>query len=739
MLELKDHATALNLIPRPSDIQILTGQARLSDIDTVYIQNSKSSQIADYLIDSWEGFGWKTLVAKPYLSPSKKNGIFIKTASSLEDDEYVCEIKDQQVWISASQSTGAFYGIQTLLQLASITGPGLPNIKIQDKPRCNYRGIHLDVSRHFRPPEDVKKLLDLMARYKMNRFHWHLVDDQGWRIQIDKYPLLTEVGSRRAATVTDHSLDRGASIETKPHGGYYSKQDIRDIVNYAQERQITVIPEIDLPGHSSALLAAYPDLACRVPDNQTDVKTHFGVFKHVLCNRPKVFDFLRDIFTELTDLFPGELIHIGGDEVKREHWSQCPECQSIQSQAQLNSVKELHGYFIQEVVRILADLGKKAICWDDTLEVENLNSDVVIMSWLGEKHAINALDRGHDLVMTQCNLYFDFYQSLSIDEPMSIHGHAPLKDVYNFDPLKLNDNILGAQANIWTEYIPSMEKLEYALLPRMLALSEILWTPKKYQSLSCFLQRLRAHTKLLKSQGLNVADSHYVPELSVNWQPDGNYQIAITPSEPHLELRYTDDGLIPTPDSKRHHSENTFNKPKVFHARYFDREEATLFGSARLHVYPHLALNRPVKFIGNQTAQSAVENLDVLTNGQPQQGQRFQHCQWALFQGLTEFELEIDLNQIVTISTLSLGFDGALGRSLYTPQTVTALLSNDGEHWSSIGNSSPETVCDRIELIQGAASARFVRIKINNNQTTFSHEAEMQITPPLYIDEIVIN
>ncbi|GAA6137809.1 family 20 glycosylhydrolase [Arenicella sp. 4NH20-0111] len=728
---------SLDLIPLPSELQLLNGQIQFNSLDAVYVGTPLASQTASYLARAWDEFGWRSLSILPTEISPKVNGIHIELSGSMPEASYELTTDDQRILIYAGGDQGVFYAVQTLLQITRLNGSETPNFRIIDSPRCEYRGMHLDVSRHFRPITDIKKMLDLMARFKMNRFHWHLVDDQGWRIHIDKYPLLTEIGSHRSATVIDHSLDRNARIDHSEHSGFYSKQDIKDIIEYASERHILVIPEIDLPGHSSALLAAYPNLACQVPNNKTDVKTHFGVFKHVLCNRPSVFNFLSDIFTEIAELFPGPYIHIGGDEVKKDHWSVCPECQAIKAQEHLSDDAQLHGYFIEKVVGMLSKLGKKAICWDDSLDATNLDSDVLIMSWLGEVSAKSALERGHKVVMTQGNLYFDFYQSLSINEPMSIHGHAPLREVYNFDPLELDNNILGAQANVWTEYIRSMQHLEYALLPRMLGLAEILWTSKDKQDWTLFKKRLSNNTQLLKSQGFNVSDSHLTPEFNVQWLQSNRYEVSFVDTDPHLEILFTEDESIPSIDSERFKQKTSFCSQKIIHARYFDPQNKQLYDTVRIQVEPHLAVGKKVTLSHDQDTKHLVENLDLLTNGQPQQGQRFQHNQWALIEGLSNFELTIDLLKETQFTMVSLGFDGALGRSLYFPVSMTILVSHNGNSWSS-PNVDVRKSDQRINLTTQETGARYVKIAIDNTQTVFSHESESQVIPPIYIDEIVI-
>ena len=651
---------------------------------------------------------------------------------------YTLTVTADSVHLAGRDKTQVFYGVQTLIQLAQSLGSRLPALNIHDTARCEYRGLHLDVSRHFFGVDEIKRVLDLMAMHKLNHFHWHLVDDQGWRLEIDAFPELTQTGSLRPATVNNHTLDRDTDLDNIPHSGYYTKQDIRDVVAYASARHITIIPEIDLPGHSSALLAAYPSLACDNTHNPPFVQTHFGIFTQVLCNRESTFAFLTRLFTELADLFPGPYVHIGGDEVKKQHWENCPKCQQILHDNGLSNSNALHGYFIQRVTGILAELGKRAICWDDVLDTDNLDHRVKIMSWLGEDKARDALARGHELIMTQSNLYFDFYQSLSIDEPFAIHGHASLKGVYNYDPLTYSSAIQGVQANVWTEYINTMDKLEYVLLPRMAALAEIAWTPKEQQCWTEFKQRIPALLKRYRALGYQVACSVYVPTFDVLERGEHGVRVALHSEFPALPIYLTTNGTRPTQNSTIYHSPLLITEPTLIYAGSFSGDDNTAFGVAPLFVYPHLAIGCKVIARDAELQPIQIDNLDKLTNGLPQQALRFQHVEWALFDGLDTFHIDLDLNSTRDFAHVSLGFDGALGRSLYVPRKVTVLGSQDGHAWHQLGLLKPSEPAGRWAFSSTEHAYRFVRFSIDNQQTIYSYEDARDVIPPLYVDEITV-
>lgn len=742
----------------PANCTMLShGNCDLSTLDSVEINDPRLLDIARYLLDELIK---KNIDAAKNISPSQigsttalaqeNASITLRLSdSALDDADYTLIVHPCNITIIAAKESGLFYGIQTLLQLLSNGDSWVPTLRIDDKARCDYRGLHLDVSRHFRSVKDIKHLIDLMAMHKMNFFHWHLVDDQGWRIEIDKYPRLTEVASKRPSTVIGHTLDKDAPSDLQVHSGFYTQQDILGIVAYAQQRHITIIPEIDLPGHSSALLAAYPEYGCANQSDTASVKTHFGIFKHVLCTRASSFTFLKDLLSEVAQLFPSEYIHIGGDEVKKDHWRQCPDCQAVIERQSLNNTAELHGYFIDQVVEILASLGKKAICWDDVLESQNLNPNVTIMSWLGESNADDALSRGHQLIKTPTNLYFDFYQSLSIDEPFAIHGHAPLRNVYNYDPLQHNSKVLGAQANVWTEYIQTLGQLEYAILPRMTAFAEIVWTPLKLQNWDDFKARLMVQYKRFDDLGVTASRAIYVPEFRVQQNNGGSFDVTILSEFSDMDIHYTLDGTRPSRASLRYQSSLIVNgpadSPTVISACCVDKG-GEHYGVNRITVFPHKALNCRVKAIDSSSNDKTDYDLALLTNGLTQQGQRFQHANWVAFENKPEFELELDLGKPNQISTLSLGFDGALGRELYFPESVEIRISLDGKTWRRKVKLSDGTIKGRLsaklvdssEVDSEKVLARYLRININNPDQIYSHEDETMVTTPLYIDEIVV-
>ncbi|MGI4749735.1 MAG: family 20 glycosylhydrolase [Janthinobacterium lividum] len=476
-------------------------------------------------------------------------------ADSSNSEAYHLSIKPKKITI-IGRDAGLFYGVQSLIQLLADAKSGgnyvINCAEIEDHPRFKYRGMHLDVSRHFFPASFIKEYLDLLAAYKINTFHWHLTDDQGWRIEIKKYPRLTEVGSQRAQTLIGNSHARPKQFDNTPYGGFYTQDEIRDIVKYASERYITIIPEIEMPGHSQAALAAYPELSCNPKKNYKVAET-WGVFDNVYCPSEYTFTFLEDVLTEVMALFPGKYIHIGGDEVPKRIWQNSVFCQHLIKKLKLKNEHGLQSYFINRIEKFLNEHDRNIIGWDEILQ-GGLAPNATVMSWRGESGGIAAAKMNHDVIMASQNagLYFDKAQSKSDQEPTSIGGYAPLQKTYEYNPVSavLDTNqqkyIIGVQANLWTEYIGTTSKAEYMLLPRLLALSEIAWTPLANKNYRDFAEvRLPRHLNRLDAAGIN----YRVPEplgIRDSLLLTSSISYTLKPTVADARIFYTLDGSIPT-------------------------------------------------------------------------------------------------------------------------------------------------------------------------------------------------
>jgi len=513
---------ALALLPLPQKMEQHKDHFTLAP-DTELVTDNASCASAEYLADRLRpSTGYRIPILSGSSSSSRLQPAIVLcnagAESTLGPEGYQLVVSPDLVSLRAASPAGMFYGVQTLLQLLPpeifsshvipVAKWKLPCVQIQDKPRFEWRGLMLDVSRHFFDKEEVKKLLDGMALQKLNTFHWHLTDDQGWRIEIKKYPLLTQIGSWRKRI--GFNLDPKSSHAYGPdgrYGGYYTQRDVREIIAYAQSRHITIVPEIEMPSHATAALAAYPGLSCFGEHYSTDAEenTSAGVF---CAGKEQTFDFLQNVLEEVIELFPGKYIHIGGDEVPKQNWKDCPRCQGRIHTEGLNTEQELQRYFIGRIEKFIAAHERTMIGWSEIRE-GGLPPGAAIMDWIGG--AVEAASSGHDVVMSPlAYCYFDFYQSKArASEPPAIGAFLPLDKVYSFEPLPssfaspFQPHILGAQGNVWTEYMPSLNQVEYMTFPRLCALAEVVWSPRPCRNWQDFGRRLPTHLLRLDRLGIN--------------------------------------------------------------------------------------------------------------------------------------------------------------------------------------------------------------------------------------------
>ena len=528
----------VNIVPKPVSLELHSGNFNFTP-ETIIIAGSREKAEAEMLnlyLKKLYGF---TLPVKTKTNTKTGNTVTLTLLKSGErKDAYNLEVDSKKITISSKGNEGLFYGVQTLLQLLPSSKAQsetanfafeIPQLSIKDYPRFQYRGMHLDVARHFFDVDFVKKYLDYMAYHKFNNFHWHLTEDQGWRIEIKKYPLLTSVGGFRNGTIIGHHP--GTGNDSIRYGGFYTQEQIKEIVKYAKDRFITVIPEIELPGHASAAIAAYPQLSC-FPNESTkispktswagsregkQVQQTWGVFEDVFAPTEYTFTFLENVLDEVLQLFPSKYIHIGGDECPKTNWERSAFCQELIKEKGLKDEHGLQSYFIQRIEKYLNSKGRKIIGWDEILE-GGLAPNATVMSWRGEEGGIAAAKQNHDVIMTPGTYcYFDHSQTKNKDS-VTIGGYLPLETVYNYEPVpkELNADeakyVLGAQANVWTEYMGYPSKVEYMIFPRMSALSEVLWSPKESRDWSRFSSELTDIYKRYKFWGANYYSAEAISQ-----------------------------------------------------------------------------------------------------------------------------------------------------------------------------------------------------------------------------------
>ena len=517
----------VNIVPAPASLKIQNGSFLLTDKTQVICnQHPQQKNIITQLnnvVKPAIGSALVTATAGKHLA---QNNVFNITITSSASEAYTLVIAAHKISISGS-AQGVFHAIKTLEQLLAAergkggAGISLPQLTINDAPQFAYRGMHLDVSRHFFTVEEVKHYIDYLAAFKFNTFHWHLTDDQGWRIEIKKYPLLTQVGGYRNGTITGHHPGDGNTNQV--HGGFYTQEQIKEVVRYATERYITILPEIEMPGHASAAIAAYPQLSC-FPDESTNtdgipwagsktgkqVQQTWGVFDDVFCPSDYTFNFLEDVLSEVMQLFPSTYIHIGGDECPKSAWKRSEFCQQLMKKNGLKDEHELQSYFIQRIEKFVNSKGRKIMGWDEILE-GGLAPNAAVMSWRGEDGGKEAATQKHPVVMTPGGwCYFDHSQ-FKKEDSLTIGGYTSTEKVYSYQPMpaglgkEYGKYILGAQANLWTEYIDNEKKIQYQVFPRMAALSEVLWSPKEIRNWPDFKNRMPAVFKMLKANNINFA------------------------------------------------------------------------------------------------------------------------------------------------------------------------------------------------------------------------------------------
>jgi len=557
--ENNNNELVVAIVPQPNSLKVENGNFTLSKETKILLslENSQMKANAEFL---------KNFISETFgITVSIENGAaeenYVKMellSDSTSEEAYNLTVTSSGIQLSASTPKGIFYAIQSLIQLMPSVKEIREDIKIQnvtivDSPRYQWRGMHLDVCRHFYSKEFVMKMIDVMAMHKLNVFHWHLTDDQGWRIEIKKYPKLTEISSWRSETLVGHAANYPETFDGAKHGGFYTQDEIKEVIAYAAERYITIVPEIELPGHAQAALAAYPELSCT--GGPFEVWNKWGVTPEVFCaGKEETFVFLEDILAEVCELFPSEYIHIGGDECPKTRWKECADCQSRMKKEGLANENELQSYVVKRIETFLASKGKKTIGWDEILE-GGLPENAAIMSWRGTEGGIAAAKAGHNVVMTPGDFcYLDHYQATA-GEPLAIGGLTTLKDVYSFEPTpeELTPEeakfIIGAQANVWTEYILTEEHVEYMVYPRLSAMAEVLWTNETNKNEADFLTRMNEHYLRLARADVNFRVPIPQGFDAVNIINASETEVTLTSDATLAEIRYTTDGSEPNQNS----------------------------------------------------------------------------------------------------------------------------------------------------------------------------------------------
>ncbi len=757
------NAAIIPIIPLPAEMHTKCGHFKINKKTNIYIpgDNAELKRLAAYFAEKVKLSGGPELkiISEPNLEMlAPKNAIifkFNKLAGSRISESYELTINRHSIVLGADNGSGIFYGIQSLFQLmpAEIEKPASQNslknislkcISIKDNPRYVYRGMHLDVCRHIFPVSFVKQYIDLMATYKMNTFHWHLTEDQGWRIEIKKYPKLASIGGFRRGTQVG-KLD---SADAKLYGGFYTQEQIKDIVAYAAQRYVTIIPEIEMPGHCIAALAAYPQLACN--KGPFEVRTSWGVAEDVYCaGNDSVFTFLQDVLSEVIELFPSQYIHIGGDEVPKNRWQSCPKCQARIKTEGLKDEAELQSYFIKRIEKFLTSKGRKLIGWDEILE-GGLAPEATVMAWRGLDRGIEAAKLKHFVIMTPgSHCYFDHYQADPAQEPLAIGGFTPLKKVYSFEPTPVGLNeeeakyILGAQANLWTEYIDSPEQAAYMTYPRVLALSEVTWSPKSSRNWENFVIRIDDHFKRLTYKKVNYCKSLYDAEISTTPSKAKNTMLlALNSDWKKLNIRYTLDGTDPTAASPVYSEPVALQSETKIRAALFNKKDRKGRVVAET-IYVNKAFGKQVQILTPYSKQYPGKGDQTLVDGM-KGNLSVKAGAWLGYHG-NDMEIIIDLGASTVINSIRASFLKSTWSWIFLPKRVEYYLSDDGITFAAAGiiennnDNNHGALLKEFHQLTSGKSGRYIKVKaINVGVCPAWHGAAGQ-TCWLFADEIVVD
>ena len=745
-----------NIIPRPQQVKVSNDAPFTLSAKTV-ISLGTNSQDMKRNANMLASYIEQATGIRPAIGKGKSGAAIIltidKTIANAEG--YKLDADAKQIRIAGASAAGVFYGIQTLRKsLPLVNGKAskvsIPAVHIADAPRFAYRGTHLDVSRHFVTADSVRQFIDMLALHNINRFHWHLTDDQGWRIEIKKYPLLTQIGSKRAQTVIGHNSGK---YDGKPYSGFYTQKQIRDIVKYAADRYITIVPEIDLPGHMQAALAAYPDMGCT--GGPYEVWQKWGVSDNVLCaGNDKTLTFIDNVLKEITQLFPSKYIHVGGDECPKTQWQKCPKCQArikalnLEAKDGHSAEERLQSYIITHASNYLKSLGRNTIGWDEILE-GGLAEGATVMSWRGESGGIAAAKQHHDVVMTPNSyLYFDYYQSLDkANEPLAIGGYLPLETVYSYEPMPKEltadeaRHIIGVQANIWTEYMPTFKQMQYMALPRLAALSEVQWSQPALKDYTSFTNRLTEFTHMYDRLGYNYAKHLYNVAIHVDSDNKWREILIHMTTAGKAEIRYTLDGTEPTVNSTLHTGAIVLQKSAKIRAAAFRDGKRSSVTSQDISFNKATAC--PVELLQPTHKNYTYKGGATLTDGLL--GDKgFGTGRWLGFSG-NDLEAVIDLKQNTDVSSVSLNTCVDKGSWIFDARNIEVSVSADGKSFTKVASKSlpalEEQTPDNIytyELTFPQTTTRYVKVTATSEHNIPKWHGGKGKPAFLFVDEISV-
>jgi hexosaminidase len=761
-ISLSVFAQKVAIIPKPVSMATGSGSFTLSAATSLVVPNDADRNAAIFFKDYVQQYlGFALNITREKVP----NSIIFSTRQHIaapKNDGYSFHSSNSGITINGETGAGTFYGMQTLIQLLPITSaPGvqsvsIPAVKITDEPRFVYRGMHLDVSRHMFPLAFIKRYIDYLALHKMNVFHWHLTDDQGWRIEIKKYPELASRGAWRNGTIIGRYP--GTGNDNQRYGGFYTQEEVKEVVQYAADRFITVVPEIEMPGHASAAIAAFPWLSC-FPEKDTEIPHHpstasknskgkkvqetFGVFEDIFCaGKDSTFLFLQDVVDEVLPLFPSKYFHVGGDEAPKEHWQQCPRCQARIKAEGLKDEHGLQSYFIQRMEKYLNAKGKTIIGWDEILE-GGLAPNAIVMSWRGEAGGIAAAKDNHQVIMTPgSHVYFDHSQS-SDEDSVTIGGFTPIEKVYRYEPIpkELNEAqakyVLGAQANLWTEYVRYPQKVEYMIFPRISALSEVLWSSKTARNWTDFEQRLQTQFLRFNSWGVNWSKAYFDIAATVHPAP-GNKGLQVKLSSKDKAGKITF-GIGGVQFQKNYTAPITINQTSDITALY--NRNGQVLDSVTVKLKFNKATGKKVTLNPAPAPNYPGDGAFTLVNGIVNSKGMARSAEFIGYNGKPATFI-VDLGTVQPIESVITHALSAGGSWVYPPQEMEVSLSNDGKTYKRMGTArefngiTPQK--GTLEVFAAAQQGRFIKIVLKPVEKIGSGLPGAGNAAWMFVDEIEV-
>ena len=744
----------IQVIPKPAELKLNEGVFEFTKNTKFVVDLKNELVITNVLIDKFKNTeGWNLEITNE--TPSKNYVEFVQD-NKLKSEGYNLTVSSEKITISAKDASGFMYGLETIRQLLPIEIESkekvlgidwvIPNVEIKDEPRYKWRGLMLDVSRHFFKKEYIKQIIDGLAMHKMNVLHLHLVDDQGWRIEIKKYPKLTEVGAYRVDQEDAHwDGRRVTTAEDKgTFGGFYTQEDIKEIVSYATSKGIEVVPEIEMPAHVMSAIASYPELSC--------FETPIGVpsggvwpITEIYCaGKESTFEFLENVLLEVIELFPSKYIHVGGDEATKTNWAKCPHCKKRMKEKGLHDVEQLQSYFIKRMEKFINEHDRKLVGWDEILE-GGLAPDATVMSWRGVKGGVEAAKQGHDVVMTPgTHCYFDHYQGPQNEEPLAWGGYSPLSKVYTFDPIvdemteEEAKHVLGGQANLWSEQIPTESHSQYMIFPRLAALAETVWSPKELRDWNDFSGRITTMFKRYEYLGINYAKSAYLvtADTQINME-EKVVEVLLKNEFSNSDIRYTLDGSDLNSTSKKYTESIKMLETTNIKASLFENDKPVGREFNQLIKF-HKGVGKKVSYheMYSKSYQGAGEFGMVNTL---RGTKNFHDGQWQAWLG-KDMETVIDLGDKTAIHQVIVGSMENQGPGIYYPTKIEVFISENGKNYKTVGS------IERAYVKNAGSELKDFKINFSEQKTRFVKVVATSLKQTstgggvwIFIDEILVN